>query len=126
MKHPEFLQIHHVSLQVTDLERSLVFYQGVLGLQPDPQRPDLGYPGAWLNVAGQQLHLMQIEGSQTQVPLQHMGHERHVALQMENLETLQACLEQAGIEYRKSRSGREALFCRDPDNNTLEFVVKIR
>ncbi|MEE8429299.1 MAG: glyoxalase, partial [Gammaproteobacteria bacterium] len=30
-------------------------------------------------------------------------------------------LESAGIPYNQSRSGRQALFCRDPDGNALEF-----
>lgn len=27
-----------------------------------------------------------------------------------------------GIPYTRSRSGRTALFCRDPDGNALEFI----
>lgn len=120
----DFLQIHHVSLVVTDLGRALEFYQGLLGLEPNPLRPDLGYPGAWLDVGGQQIHLMQVAGGQAELQ-QHMGHERHLALQITSLDTVESLLQGAGIEYRKSRSGRAALFCRDPDHNTLEFVEKI-
>lgn len=123
---PEFLQIHHVSLVVSDLQRALDFYQGILGLRVNPERPDLGYPGAWLDVGEQQLHLMQIDNSVALQTQQHMGHERHVALQVMELEPLIDTLQQAGVEFRQSRSGRAALFCRDPDNNTLEFIRKIR
>jgi len=28
-----------------------------------------------------------------------------------------------GVKYTTSKSGRAALFCRDPDMNTLEFVL---
>jgi glyoxylase I family protein len=31
-------------------------------------------------------------------------------------------LEDAGIAYTRSQSGRAALFCRDTDGNALEFV----
>jgi glyoxylase I family protein len=31
-------------------------------------------------------------------------------------------LDAAGIPYTRSRSGRRALFCRDPDANALEFI----
>ena len=34
---------------------------------------------------------------------------------------LETALECAGISYTRSRSGRQALFCRDPDGNALEF-----
>jgi len=35
---------------------------------------------------------------------------------------LKSRLDAAGIPYTASQSGRAALFCRDPDANTLEFV----
>ena len=42
--------VHHVGLLVEDLERSMAFYQGVLGLELNKGRPDnkLPYAGAWL------------------------------------------------------------------------------
>ncbi len=39
-----------------------------------------------------------------------------------DLDSLIADLEAAGVAYTLSRSGRRALFCRDPDGNALEFV----
>lgn len=120
----EFIQIHHASLVVKDLLQSMTFYSGVLGLQPNSLRPDMGYPGVWLDIGMQQIHLMQVASQE--LPLQdHLGHERHLAIQVLNLDTVEQRLSAAGIEYRKSRSGRAALFCRDPDHNTLEFVEKI-
>ena len=38
------------------------------------------------------------------------------------MDTLKARLDAAGVKYSVSKSGRAALFCRDPDANTLEFV----
>ena len=42
--------VHHVGLLVENLERSLAFYQGALGLEINKGRPDnkLPYAGAWL------------------------------------------------------------------------------
>ena len=40
-------RVDHVSFAVRDLERSLAFYRDLLGLPLAP-RPDLGFPGAWL------------------------------------------------------------------------------
>jgi glyoxylase I family protein len=117
--------IHHVSLLIEDLPRALAFYRDVLGLEEDRQRTDLGYPGAWLQVAHQQIHLLQLPNPD---PVSgrppHAGRDRHLALVVSDLDSLQERLVQRGIEYTRSRSGRRALFCRDPDGNGLEFVER--
>jgi len=119
----QFLAIQHVSVIVADTERALVFYRDVLGLPEDPQRPDLGYPGAWLNIGAQQIHLLELPNPDpvTGRPA-HGGRDRHVALMLLDLGALQRRLEAADITYTLSKSGRRALFCRDPDNNALEFI----
>lgn len=54
----EIAAIHHVSLTVTDLERSRMFYREILGLA-EIARPPFNFPGAWFQVgAAQQLHLI--------------------------------------------------------------------
>lgn len=51
--------LHHVSLPVTNVERSRTFYRDVLGLREIP-RPQFDFPGAWFTLGntGQQLHLI--------------------------------------------------------------------
>jgi glyoxylase I family protein len=119
----EFLAIQHVSVIVADTERALAFYRDVLGLPVDPQRPDLGYPGAWLTLGAQQIHLLELPNPDpaTGRPV-HGGRDRHVALTLRDLDALRRRLEAAGIPYTLSKSGRRALFCRDPDGNALEFI----
>jgi glyoxylase I family protein len=118
--------IHHVSLLVADTARALNFYQGVLGLEVELARPDLGYPGAWLRVGGLQIHLLELPNPD---PLEgrpaHGGRDRHLALTVADIDPLQAALEAAGVGFTRSRSGRRALFCRDPDQNALEFVEAV-
>ncbi|MEJ2565646.1 MAG: VOC family protein [Gammaproteobacteria bacterium] len=113
----------HAGLLVENTARSLEFYQGVLGLERDARRPDLGYPGAWLRMGRQQIHLMELPNPDpvTGRPA-HGGRDRHVALGVSDVEELRMALDAAGIAYTRSRSGRKALFCRDPDGNALEFV----
>ena len=119
----EINQILHSSVIVKDTQMALEFYQGVLGLAADNSRPDLGYPGAWLNVGSQQIHLLELPNPDpvTGRP-QHGGRDRHVALAVNNIDALQDKLEQAGLEFTRSKSGRKALFTRDPDGNALEFI----
>jgi glyoxylase I family protein len=115
--------IHHVSLLVSDTGRALEFYTGVLGLEVDESRPGLGYPGAWLTVGDAQIHLLELPDPLQGLPLPaHGGKDRHVALGVKSLDDVHEALFSAGIPFTLSRSGRRALFCRDPDDNAIELV----
>ncbi len=115
--------ILHASLIVADTARALSFYGEVLGLEVNPARPDLGYPGAWLTVGGQEIHLLELPNPD---PVSgrpaHGGRDRHVAMAVTDFEGLVQRLEAAAVPFTRSRSGRQALFCRDPDGNALEFI----
>ena len=52
----------------------------------------------------------------------HGGRDRHFCIGVERLEPLTEALEREGIAYTASKSGRPAIFFRDPDCNTLEVV----
>lgn len=117
------LFMHHVSLLVTDTARALDFYHGILGLPVNDSRPDLGYPGAWLDVGRQQIHLLELVLPDDNRPgATHGGRDRHFALIIDDLDGLKAHLESCGIDYTESRSGRRALFCRDYDGNAVELI----
>ncbi|MGZ5008087.1 MAG: VOC family protein [Methylobacter sp.] len=117
--------MHHASLVVSDTEKSLAFYCGVLGM-PQTDRPDLGFPGAWLQLGAQQIHLLELENPDpvTGRP-EHGGRDRHVALSVPDLEPVREELDKNGIAYTLSKSGRKALFCRDPDGNALEILQRV-
>lgn len=114
--------IHHVSLVVSDTARALDFYEDVLGLSR-AGRPPLGFPGAWLEVGEQQIHLLEVPNADpvTGRP-DHVGRDRHLAFAVDALDAIVARLEAAGVECRFSQSGRRAVFCRDPDGNGIELV----
>jgi len=115
--------IHHVSLIVADTERALVFYRDLLELDVDPTRPSLGYPGAWLKLGDQQIHLLELPNPDpVDARPAHGGRDRHLALSVTDLDAVTKLLEAAEIGFTLSRSGRRALFVRDPDANALELI----
>ncbi len=117
------LSIHHVSLVVSDTQQSVAFYCDLLDLQVNAKRPDLGFPGAWFDVGAQQIHLLQVDNPDpvTDRPA-HGGHDRHFAMSVDNLDEIESRLQAMQRTYTRSRSGRAALFCRDPDGNGLELI----
>lgn len=119
----DYRGIHHGAVIVGELDRSLAFYVDVLGLLTNPGRPDLGYPGVWLDVGSQQIHLMALPNPDpTAERPAHAGRDRHLALSIRGIDELKRRLEDHSIPYTMSRSGRRALFCRDPDGNGLELI----
>jgi glyoxylase I family protein len=89
------------------------------------ERPDLGFKGAWLRLGEQQLHLLELPNMDpTTGRPAHGGRDRHVALSTAALDPVKERLEQAGVPYTLSISGRRALFCRDPDGNAIEILER--
>lgn len=118
------MRMVHAGLIVSDLARSAGFYEAVLGL-PRIERPELGFDGLWYGLdGGQQIHLMLLDDPYAGCrQSSHGGRDRHLALAVDDFDGIRYRLEAAGIEFTMSRSGRKALFCRDPDGNTLELVA---
>jgi glyoxylase I family protein len=108
--------LHHVALNVHELEPALEFYVGQLGLTQLP-RPDFGFPGAWLQAGDHQIHLME-------VPSATIDRAQHLALRVPDLDEAVAELETAGVSVRRSEytpgAGRQAFF-RDPSGNRIEL-----
>ena len=116
--------IHHASIIVSETENALAFYRDLLGIE-QCERPDLGFPGAWLQIGEQQIHLLELPNPDpvTGRP-EHGGRDRHLALSVTGLDSIVEKLEGQGVPYTLSKSGRKALFCRDPDGNAVELIEK--
>jgi glyoxylase I family protein len=115
--------IHHASLLVSDTERAVSFYRDILGLKVFQGRPELPFPGAWLEVGDQQIHLLELPNPDpSEGRPEHGGRDRHLAFTANHLDRLKTALDAHSIPYTLSKSGRTALFCRDPDGNALEFI----
>lgn len=115
--------ILHASFIVQSTQRALNFYCGILDFEIDMARPELGFNGAWLKVGTQQIHLLELPNPD---PIEnrpeHGGRDRHLAFAVSDFEALVEKLSNNNISYTLSKSGRKAVFCRDPDGNALEFI----
>ena len=109
------LGLHHVSINVRDVETARRFYTDVLGAAERSDRPDFGFGGAWLDVGAQQLHLIEAA-----VP---DDHGQHLALLVDDLDGTIAELRADGIEVSDASpvgTGRQA-FTHDPSGNLVEL-----
>ena len=117
------LSIHHVSLVVANTEKSVAFYTEVLDLEVCADRPELNFPGAWLQVGDQQIHLLEVPNPDpVENRPEHGGRDRHLAMSVNDISKIEKRLESRGLGFTRSRSGRPAIFCRDPDGNGLELI----
>ena len=118
----KILGFDHVSIIVKDADKSLAFYQELLGVEL-LERPNLGFPGYWVDLlAGQSLHIMQLDNpsADTQRP-EHGGRDFHFALRVESINDYLPVLARKGINFTQSKSGRKAIFIKDLDNNAFEL-----
>jgi glyoxylase I family protein len=107
--------VHHVSLMTPDVDTALAFYIDVLGLKTRADRPNFGVAGAWLDVGGQQVHL--IEGPTPTSAGQHF------AVQVEDLDDVVAELRGHGLPVADPVStgvGRQTIV-KDPAGNVIEL-----
>jgi glyoxylase I family protein len=113
---PNFSGVHHVALCVDDVDAATDFYVDVLGCEQRADRPDFGFPGAWLDAGTQQIHLMQFADSPRTAS--------HFALRVEDLDAWCAHLDAHGVAYRRSdhvaNAGFQA-FLADPAGNQIEL-----
>lgn len=125
--------IHHVSLGVTDLERSRKFYREVLGLE-ELTRPPFNFPGAWFSAgATQQVHLIVHPHSTLRSGKGLDNRDGHFAVRVasyrQTVEELRkkGYREDAGDEFQLMRlqphatAGFPQIYILDPDRNVIEI-----
>ena len=108
------LAVHHVSVNVDDLDEAVCFYVDVLGLSPRDDRPDIG-PGAWLDAGGQQVHLIRAE--------RPTACGQHFALLVNDIDAAVAELRGRNVDVSDPKpigSSRQA-FLADPSGNLVEL-----
>jgi glyoxylase I family protein len=125
--------LHHISLPVTDLERSRRFYREVLGLE-EIERPPFSVPGAWFRLGDRELHLVAgggvvPHGTETTDPCQ-----LHFAVRVVNYQEALEHFRRHGyrddtdegelkrmLSLPRSVAGYPQLYLLDPDRHLIEI-----
>ena len=107
--------VHHVSLNVPDVDAGVAFYTGVLGGTLRGDRPDFGIGGAWINLGDQQVHLVEAP-----VP---PNYGQHFAIRVADLDAAVAELRAQGIEIADpvTVGANRQTFLDDPAGNPVEL-----
>lgn len=113
--------MNHFTVIAEDEAKTLDYYVGVLGLRVG-DRPDLGFPGAWLYGEGPQAVLHLYFGRP--LPATRAGVIDHMAFSARGLKAVKARFDAARTPYelrRQKDSGTWQLFCHDPSGAKVEL-----
>ena len=113
--------IHHVSIVVTDLERSRRFYGQVLGLREIPRPATFDFVVVWYDLGAQHIHLVPRETADA-------PSARHFALQVEDAAAAREHFATFGVPTRETTPipGCDRFFVHDPDGNLIEIMQWFR
>lgn len=114
--------INHLAREVSDVERSIAFYQDVMGFRAI-RRPSFNFRGAWLFGFGVQIHI--IEGAPPNSGAAVSPRADHVAFHTTDIDGVEARLREHKINYLRNIQGPTGLiqiFFHDPDGNHIEVA----
>jgi catechol 2,3-dioxygenase-like lactoylglutathione lyase family enzyme len=109
------IAVHHVSINVSDIAGAVAFYTDVLGGTVRADRPDFGFGGAWIDMGGNQVHLLEASTPPA------LG--QHFAVRVADLDTVVTELRGRGVDVADPTPvgpGRQT-FLVDPAGNTVEL-----
>src|ERR1700680_1715328 len=110
-------QIDHVSVIITDVERSRRFYRDVLGLTEIAKPQTFDFVVVWFDLGNQHLHLLLKDQPALVSP-------RHFALRVKNAQAARAYFRERGIRLQETTPipGADRFFIADPDGNRIEII----
>jgi lactoylglutathione lyase len=118
----KILELNHVAIHVTNVERSIEFFRRVLRLEQMP-RPAFDFPGAWFRLgANQELHLI----GRSNEPVLPRNSNNHFALRVNDIAAWEKHLKNVGADFRSSKlrpDGAMQIFLRDPDGHFIELFT---
>ncbi|GMN60892.1 hypothetical protein TIFTF001_029974 [Ficus carica] len=119
--------LNHISILCRSLEKSLDFYQSVLGFFPIRRPGSFDFDGAWLFNYGLGIHLLQCENPEKLPKITRINpKDNHISFQCESMTTVEKKLKEMGIQYVKTRLEEgginvDQLFFHDPDGLMIEI-----
>lgn len=110
-------QIDHVSVLITDVERSRRFYRDLLGLKEIAKPRTFNFVALWFELGNQQLHLLQKSQPDTRSP-------RHFALRVRDVQEARKYMRERDIPLEETTliPGCDRFFIHDPDGNRIEII----
>jgi catechol 2,3-dioxygenase len=123
-------KIGHVVLNVTDLEASLSFYTGVLGLEVSDRYPDSMVPGGMVFLrCNPDHHGVALVGGARKGDVSSLNHFAFEVGTVEEVFRARAWLREKGVplvfEGRRRAGCQIAIEFKDPDGNNLEIYWNI-
>ena len=117
MSNLQVTQIDHVSVIITDVERSRRFYRDLLGLKEIAKPRTFDFVALWFDLGNQQLHLLRKDRPDSISP-------RHFALRVTDVPAARNYFRERGIAIEETTliPGADRFFIRDPDSNRIEII----
>jgi glyoxylase I family protein len=129
------MRLDHGALLVADEQRAREFYVGGLGLTEVPRPPNFDFPGLWVAVGDQQLHIIG-EAEPGRARAVHtgyrddelaLGYASHLALEVADFDAYLAALGERGIALvggpRDRGDGVQQAYVTDPDGHVIEIMA---
>lgn len=109
--------LDHVSVIITDVQRSRHFYRDQLGLKEMAKPKTFDFVALWFELGSQQLHLLKKEKADTLSP-------RHFALRVADLSAAREHCRRQGLAMQETGPIPHAdrFFIHDPDGNRIEII----
>jgi len=118
MSELQVTQIDHVSVVVTDVERSRRFYRDLLGLREIAKPRTFDFVVLWFDLGNQQLHLLLKDRPDTISP-------RHFALRVADAAAARDYFRQRGVAVAETTPipGADRFFIADPDQSRTRLKI---